>query len=288
MKTGAADYLVKEMLTPSLLERSIRYALGRARTEHALREAHNKLEEKVRQRTAELSEANNKLMKSSEKIQSFAFSISHDLKSPATGLFGLTRRLCESYAKKLDKKGRTYCEQILAAAKQILSLVERINLFISEKEMPLTIEKLNLLELLNEIKEEFSDQMLDRKIRWLEPEGLPLIKADRLSIIRVFRNLVENALKYGGDSLSYVEIGFEETGNAYIISVSDDGPGLKRRKNEDIFLPFERMESARGTEGSGLGLAIVKEIAEKHGGEVWAGRNSDKGAIFYFSISRSL
>ena len=290
MKAGAADYLVKEELTPSLLERSIRYSLGRASAARALREAHDKLEEKVRLRTVELSDANIKLKRASEKIKLFAYSISHDLKSPASSLFALTRRFYDNYAEilDLDIKGRTYCEQILKAAEQILSLVEKINIYISEKEMPLTIEKINLSELLTEIREEFSDQILNRKINWLGPEKSFSIKADRLSIIRVFRNLAENALKYGGDSMSYIEIGVEETNNFYILSVSDDGSGLKRNKDENIFLPFERNEAARGIEGSGLGLAIVKEIVEKHRGKVWVGQRPGKGAIFYFSISKYL
>ena len=288
MKAGVMDYLVKEGLTSSLLERAIRYALARARDICALKDAREELEEKVRQRTVDLTEANNELGKASEKIKLFAYSISHDLKSPATALFGLTRRLHDTYAMFLDDKGHSYCEMILKSAEQILSLVEKINIFISEKEMPLIIEELDLSEVLNEIWGEFSEQILERKINWSASEWLPSVRADRLSIIRVFRNLIENALKYGGDSLRSIDIGFEESGNNFIISVGDDGKGLNGNKNKDIFQPFERIEPSKRTAGSGMGLAIVKEIAEKHGGEVWAGQKRGKGAVFYFSIPKSL
>ena len=114
------------------------------------------------------------------------------------------------------------------------------------------------------------------------------IRADRISIIRVFRNLVENALKYGGDKISYISIGFEETAYVYIISISDNGLGLKGNGNKDIFLPFNKMENSKAIMGYGMGLAIVKEIVEKHGGKVWAKQNSDEGATFYFSLSKYL
>lgn len=288
MKAGAADYLVKDMLTPSLLERSIRYTLDRVSAARALRDAHDQLEDKVLKRTAELTQANNELRKASQKIKMFAYSISHDLKSPATALYGLTRRLHENYSVVFDKKGHSYCEQILKSAEQILSLVEKINIFISEKEMPLTIEELNLSELLNEIRVEFSDILIPREIRWMEPETLPSIRADRISIIRVLRNLVENALKYGGDKFSYISIGFKDTASAYIVSVSDNGLGLKGHGGKDIFLPFEKEENSKAIMGYGMGLAIVKEIVEKHGGKVWTGQNPDQGATFYFSISKYL
>lgn len=288
MEAGAADYIVKDNFTSSLLERSVRYTIDRTRTAHALQKAHDRLEEEVRQRTSELINANNELKKASEKIQSFAFSISHDLKSPATALYGLTRRLFNCYGNALDNKGNKYCEHILHASEQILSLVEKINIFISEKEMPLTIEELKFSELLNEIKVEFLDRIINRELDWIVPEELPSIRADRLSIIRILRNLVENAFKYGGDSLSYIRVGFEETGNSFIISVSDNGLGLKKNINKDIFLPFERTGMTKEVEGSGLGLAIVKEIAEKHGGEVWTSQSSDRGVTFHFSISKYL
>ena len=217
MEAGAADYLIKDSLTSSILERSIRYTLDRASASRALRRSHEKLEETVRQRTAELVNANNELKKASEKIQNFAFSISHDLKSPATALFALTRRFRDNYVEELDQKGNIYCDQILSASGQILSLVEKINLFISEKEMPLNIENLDLSAVLNEIKIEFSDRIINRKIQWKIPDKLPSIRADRLSILRVLRNLIENAFKYGGDDLSYIGIKFQENIDAYTL-----------------------------------------------------------------------
>ena len=209
------------------------------------------------------------LKKSSEKIKFFAYSISHDLKSPAIGLYGLTKRLHKDYADILDEKGQRYCEQILKTAEQIAALVGQINVFISTKEAPLTIERLALKEVLQVIREEFSSQLSIREIRWSEPDYIPEIEADRLCIIRALRNLVDNALKYGGEALSEIDIKYKESGESHILSIKDNGIGLiEQDSHQDIFAPFIRRETSKGIQGSGLGLTIIREIAEKHGGDI--------------------
>ena len=94
----------------------------------------------------------------------------------------------------------------MKTSEQIAALVEQINVFISTKEAPLTIERLALKDVLQVIREEFASQLSIREIRWSDPDYIPDIEADRLCLIRAFRNLVENALKYGGDALSEIAI----------------------------------------------------------------------------------
>jgi signal transduction histidine kinase len=228
------------------------------------------------------------LAESAEKIKLFAYSISHDLKSPAIGIYGLTRRLYKHCWYLLDEKGRSYCDQILKAAEQVASLAEKINLYISAKESPLSIEPVRLKEILAMVKEEFSSRLEVQRITWIEPEEFPEIRADRFSLLRVFRNLVDNALKYGGDELSEIRFGYEATPDFHILSVSDDGVAIPQEDSEKIFQVFHRQKTDRGVEGSGLGLAIVKEISEQHGGKVWVESGSQKGKIFYITISRRL
>ena len=227
------------------------------------------------------------LKESSEKTKLFAYSVSHDLKSPAIGLYGLTKRLYKDYAGILDQKGQKYCEQILKSAEQIASLVEQINIFISAKEVPLTIERFDLKEVLQVIREEFSTELSIREIRWSEPDHIPGINADRLSMIRVLRNLVDNALKYGGEALSEINIGYKESGESFILSIKDNGIGLKKQNSyQDIFAPFIRRKTSKGIQGSGLGLNIVREIAERHGGQIWLETGKERGITFYVSIPR--
>ena len=150
------------------------------------------------------------------------------------------------------------------------------------------IERFELKEVLQMIREEFSTQLSIREIKWSEPDYLPEIKADRLCIIRAFRNLVDNALKYGTESLSEIEILYNESNGSHILSVKDNGIGVEvQDSHPDIFSPFIRKKTSRGIQGSGLGLNILKEIAEKHGGEVWLEPGLERGVIFNVSIPKS-
>jgi PAS domain S-box-containing protein len=242
--------------------------------------------------------AEQELRESSEKIKLFSYSISHDLKNLTIAIYGFTKRLHKYYANILNSKGKKYCEQILKIAEQISELVEQINVFIKTKETSLTVERLEIKEVLQVIKEEFSDQFSIRKISWLEPDYIPEVKADRLSIIRVLRNLIDNALKYGGELLSEIKIGYEESDEFHILSIKDNGIGLKDQDyhiglkdqdyHQDIFNPFIREKTSKGIEGTGLGLTIVREIAKKHGGDVWLESRQGNGMTFCISISKNL
>ena len=232
--------------------------------------------------------AEDELKESSEKIKLFAYSVSHDLKSPAMGIYGLTRLLHKNYGDILGEKGRTHCEQILKASEQIGSLVEEINVYISTKEAPLSIEKTEIREILEVVREEVMARLEARQIVWSQPENLPEIKVDKLSIIRVIRNLVDNAIKYGGDDLREIKIGYRESDETHILSVTDDGIGLKAEDSEEIFEMFKRKNTSKGVQGTGLGLAIVKEIVERHGGKVWIEPGAEKRTTFSVSISKHL
>jgi len=227
------------------------------------------------------------LRESSEKIKLFAYSILHDLKSPVMGIYGLTQLLQKNCQDSLDAKARRYTSQILKSTEIIAALVEQINLFITTKETPLNLEPINIKEILQIIKEEFSTTLNIRRIKWSQPKRLPVIKADRLSILRVLRNLVDNALKYGGDELKEIKIGYQADDGNHILSVYNDGAGIKSEDSQNIFKQFSRQKSAK-VEGTGLGLAIVKEIAERHNGKVWVDSPKSKGATFCLSISKKL
>jgi len=229
------------------------------------------------------------LEESIERIKFFAYSVSHDLKSPAMSLYGLTKRLERDYADVLDEKGKRYCDQIIKTAEQIAALVGQINVFIATKEAPLTIEQVKPKEVLQMIKEEYSVQLSIRGIRWAEPGNIPEIKADRLSIIRAFRNIIDNAMKYGGETLSEIIFNYKESGAFHVFSVKDNGIGLKDHiSHEDIFGPFIRSKTSKGIQGSGLGLTILREIAERHGGEVWLKPGRVRGITFFLSISKAV
>ncbi len=240
----------------------------------------------VGQDITERKQMEEELRSRAEEIKLFAYTVSHDLKSPAVGIYGLTRLLRNHLEAVLDDKGRTYCDQVMKAAEQITLLAERINLFIAAKETPVSIEKVKLGEILQMLKEEFSSRIELRQIRWVAPDSVPEISADRISLLRALRNLVDNALKYGGEDLTEIEIGYRQSERFHILSVRDNGVSIKKEDSEKLFGFFQRAESSRGIAGTGLGLAIVKEIAEQHGGRAWMEAVPEGGAVFCISLAK--
>jgi signal transduction histidine kinase len=288
MRAGAVDFLDKGLISPLLLERSIRYGIARKQSEALLIKAQRESEERVMKRTADLAAANAALKESSDKIKFFAYAVSHDLRSPAVGLLGLARRLFDNYKDTLDETGRTYCEMMMKVANHIASLAENINVFIRTKEAPLAVERVNVKEIFRTIREEFSFYLGPGRINWIEHVSPQELKADKEGILRVLRNLVDNALKYGGTGLSRIEVGCKEAEGFYTLWVGDNGVGLGDEDASKYFQLFVRGKSDRNTEGTGLGLAIVKEIAERHCGKAWAESVPEKGTTFYVSLSKDL
>jgi PAS domain S-box-containing protein len=274
---------------------SIRDITERKRAEEELSKYRDHLEDLVKDRTAELAEANERLTLevkerrlAKEALKIFAYSVAHDLKSPAIGIYGLAKRLHKEFEDRLDEKGGLYCDQILRVAEHIAALVDMINVYIATKEARLLIEKTNLREILRGLKDEFSSQLSIRQIAWFEPESEVELMADRLSMLRIFRNLIDNALKYGGERLSQIRIEHEDAQDFHIFSVTDNGRGLKGVDSEKLFGLFQRHETSKGIEGAGLGLTIVKEIAAQHGGKVWIQPAAKSGTVFYVSIAKNL
>ena len=272
------------------------------RKEEELRKYRENLEVMVKERTEKLT-ASNKALKqeivnrqeaekalelSSEEIKHFAYSVSHDLKNPSIAIHGLTRLLTKNCNELLDERGKHYCQQILRSSEQIASLVEMINIYMSTKETVLRVDTINLADLVVIIREEFAVPLNIRQIELSDSHPLPEIRADRIALLRVLRNLVDNSLKYGGDSLTRIVVGYNETEDHHIISVSDDGVGLTEEESQDVFGLFIRQKTAAGIAGTGLGLTIVKEIADQHGGKVWPEVNADRGITFNVSISKQL
>lgn len=241
----------------------------------------SKLNEDLRNKIKTLKEKN-------EMIKMFAYSVSHDLKSPATSIYALTKRLCDRYQGTLDEKGNEYCDHILKTVEILVSFIEKINAYITTKEVPLRLERFDVKEIMQTVRNEFSPILEQRRIKWSEPEYLPEIIGDKIAIARVLQNLVDNALKYGGKDMGQIKIEYKEDEAFHILSIQDDGIGIRAHNRDRVFELFQRNDTSNGKSGSGLGLAIVKENMARHGGSAWVGDASDGGAKFYISISKDL
>ncbi len=221
-----------------------------------------------------------------EAIQFFAYTASHDLKSPATAIHGLARMLSRLGGKTMDPKAKEICDQIGKASLIIEELAGELNAYIKAKESPLETEEVDLAGVIEVVHANVRDELERRGIDWRTPEAAGPIWADHLTLTRALQNLVDNALKYGGPNLSKVEIGYKLTPSHHEFYVRDDGVGLAQDQAQKIFSLFGRGETSKGTSGTGLGLAIVREIAQRHGGDAWLESRPKEGCAFYFSLIR--
>ena len=236
----------------------------------------------------DLQEKLREVQEKKETIKFFAYSASHDLKGPAIGLCGLMERFHRQYGDLLDDTGRLYCKTILKTAAQIATLAEQINSYIAAREVPLSIGKVNMEEMLTQLRQEFDGPLREQNVALLAPSFFPEVIGDELRLTRAFRNLLDNALKYGGEGLSEIRFAHEESEYQHIFSITDDGVGIKEEDIKRLFHFFQRLETSSHTEGSGMGLAIAKEAAKKHLGDVWVESVPQRGATFYLSISKRL
>jgi signal transduction histidine kinase len=237
---------------------------------------------------SELQDKISRLEQREETIKCFTYSVTHDLKGPAIGIHGITKRLLDRYSGQLDDSGKACSYQLLKASGHMLVLVNQINDYISSKEAPLYFEPFNLKEITGGIREEFSDRFEERKIKWSEPDVLPEIVADKLSMMRVFRNLIDNALKYGGDEMLEIEMGYDQDDAFHLLSIRNDGIPIREEDKKKIFERFQRDPASKGISGSGLGLSIVIETAQRHKGRAWVTNGTMKGTTFYLSILKGL
>ncbi|MBF0551726.1 MAG: GAF domain-containing sensor histidine kinase [Deltaproteobacteria bacterium] len=240
-----------------------------------------RLYEDLQKKIQELEEKN-------ATLKFFSYSISHDLKNPAISIHGLTSRLCRLYKSQLDDKGQAYCNLILSLSEQVIALLDEMNAYIKAKESPLAVEKVETKDIIELIRGEFASALEQRGIKLTVSDLLPRISADKLSLTRIFRNFVDNSLKYGGACLTEIQITYQEDRDYHMFSINDNGVGISAAAQEKICEPFQRDETSRGIDGIGLGLAIVKELTRRHGGTVSVESAPGKGVRFSITIAKSI
>jgi len=234
-------------------------------------------------------QAEDELIRQAEMIKHFTNKVVHDLKNPAIAIFGLARILERKYERLPQEKLKNFIEQIVNSSAQIVSLSEDINAYISTRESPLQFVDLNLREIWGVIREEFLPRLKKRKIMWVETDiEIPKITADKNGVLRAYRNLVDNALKYGGSKLTEISMGYAPSAMYHILSVQNNGEVIPPEEVETIFKLFKRKADKSTTAGTGLGLAIVREIARQHKGDSWVESGVDGKTTFYLSIVQDL
>jgi light-regulated signal transduction histidine kinase (bacteriophytochrome) len=221
-----------------------------------------------------------------KELESFSYSVSHDLRAPLRAINGYARMLKAAYEGVLDTEANRLMNNIETNAKIMGQLIDDLLSFsrIGRKELRKTnIQMHSMVEdICKDSKNEHSTRDIVFNIRELTPAY-----ADNIAIKQVWLNLISNSIKYSkGTATTIIEIGSEINENEIIYSIKDNGVGFDMRYADKLFEVFQRLHSAEDFEGTGVGLALVQRIILKHGGRVWAKGKVGEGATFYFTLNQ--
>jgi signal transduction histidine kinase len=273
-----AGELVDERSSRFLVETLQPFSNARHRLEQVGREL-AEMNDALIERTRELEIANTEL-------ETFSYSISHDLRTSLQAVLGFAQTLDARHSENLPPEARRWIELIIKGARGMNELVDDLLELAQANRLPLELESVDLDLLTREAIGELEPQLAASNVDLVIGE-LPVVDADRVLLKRVFVNLISNAIKFsrGAEPRARVEVGSSQLSKAPVLFVRDNGVGFDMGQSGRLFQAFERLHGGGDYEGTGVGLALVARIVERHGGRIWAESEPGKGATFYFTLA---
>ncbi|NOZ59524.1 MAG: DUF3365 domain-containing protein [Euryarchaeota archaeon] len=223
-----------------------------------------------------------------EAIESFVYSISHDLKAPLRSIEGFSIALMEDYGDRLNDEGRHYLNRIVSSARKMGVLIDELLEYSRIGRISLQRGDVSISSVVELVLEDNLYEINRKGAKITVPPELPVVKnAEKQRIYQIFSNLISNALKYN-DGVPEIEIGYRDEGDHYLFYVRDNGIGFDMKYHDKIFEIFQRLHREDEYGGTGVGLAMVKKIVETYGGRIWAESEPGKGSTFYFTLPKEV
>jgi K+-sensing histidine kinase KdpD len=237
------------------------------------------LEQRVKDRTADLEAAN-------KSLEAFSHSVSHDLRAPLRSIKGLLELLYESLGSKVDPNERYTAERIVNSVNRMDQLIVGLLAFSTMGKQKIYKSRVAMKEMVDELCTNLLETEAHRTIEFSVTQ-LPDVEADATLIRQVWTNLLSNAVKYTAKkAVARIEVGYQDTDDHMTYYVKDNGAGFDMAYADELFGVFKRMHSVKEFDGIGIGLSLAERIVSKHDGKMWADAKVDQGATFYFSLPK--
>jgi len=245
--------------------------------EHELKKLNEELEQRVRERTAELEWIN-------KELSAFTYSVSHDLRAPLRSIEGFSEAVLEDYGHNLDEEGRNYLERVVSASRRMSDLIDDLLKLSRVTRQELHRDRVDLSAIVEAYSRYLREQDPQREAEFVIDSGL-YATGDAALLRIALENLLDNAWKFTGSNVkTYIKFGTTTRNGRTVFFVSDNGIGFDNAQAGKIFDAFQRLHSSDKYPGTGIGLSIVKRIFERHGGDIWAESSPGEGSVFYFYL----
>jgi signal transduction histidine kinase len=243
----------------------------------------NRLLEQVQERELSLRRRTSELEAANKDLESFAATVSHDLRAPVGSISGFAQALQEDYAPQLDEVGQECIHWILHSTKQMNNLIEGMLHMARLARVEVHRTEVDITRIARDVAAGLQRAHPDRDVQFFIPDGI-IASGDERLLRAVLENLIGNAFKFTSKRPgARIEIGSRSDEGAMAFYVRDNGAGFAPEHAAKMFRPFQRLHSEKEFSGTGIGLATVHRIVQRHGGRVWAEGEPEKGATIYFT-----